>query len=106
MGALYDIATWVNAHALWPNLPVWAYVLITLVDTHITTTSVTLYLHRNQTHGSISFHPAVAQAIVASSASTRSSWLTSAISPIGISIRASGLKRQTRRSSPVKGGPA
>ena len=60
MGALHDIATWVNAHALWPNLPVWAYVLITLVDTHITTTSVTLYLHRNQTHGSISFHPAVA----------------------------------------------
>lgn len=30
-----------------------------LVDTHITTACVTLYLHRGQTHRSITFHPAV-----------------------------------------------
>jgi len=50
---------WVNAHALWPNLPVWIYMLVALIDTHITTASVTLYLHRCQTHRSTAFHPLV-----------------------------------------------
>ena len=58
--SLAGLATWINAHALWPNLPVWAYVAITLVDTHITTTCVTLYLHRCQTHGAIAFAAPVA----------------------------------------------
>ena len=44
--SLAGLATWINAHAVWPNLPVWAYVVITILDTHITTTCVTLYLHR------------------------------------------------------------
>ncbi len=57
VGALVD---WINAHAVWPNLPIWAYAGLALVDTHITTASVTLYLHRCQTHGSIVFHPIVA----------------------------------------------
>jgi stearoyl-CoA desaturase (delta-9 desaturase) len=56
---LTGLATWLNAHAVWPHLPVWAYVLITFVDTHITTTCVTLFLHRCQTHGAITFSPAV-----------------------------------------------
>jgi len=50
---------WINAHALWPNLPVWVYALLALIDTHITTANVTLYLHRGQTHRSIAFHPLV-----------------------------------------------
>ena len=53
--AIGQLATWINAHAVWPHLPVWAYVVLTLIDTHITTTCVTLYLHRCQTHRSISF---------------------------------------------------
>jgi stearoyl-CoA desaturase (Delta-9 desaturase) len=57
--SLGGLATWLNAHAVWPHLPVWAYVVITVIDTHITTTSVTLYLHRCQTHRSISFAPPI-----------------------------------------------
>lgn len=53
--ALRSLVTWINAHALWPDLPVWAYVVLTLIDTHITTTCVTLFLHRCQTHRSIDF---------------------------------------------------
>lgn len=37
----------------------WAYILLALALTHITITSVTLYLHRCQTHRSVDFHPAV-----------------------------------------------
>jgi stearoyl-CoA desaturase (delta-9 desaturase) len=59
-GLMNSTATWINAHALFPHLPVWSYVLLTFIDTHITTACVTLYLHRCQTHRSITFHPAVA----------------------------------------------
>jgi stearoyl-CoA desaturase (delta-9 desaturase) len=55
-----DFAGWLNAHALWPALPIWSYAVLALVDTHITTACVTLYLHRSQTHGAITFHPVVA----------------------------------------------
>ena len=48
--AVVAASAWVNAHALWPSLPAWAYALLTLVDTHITTACVTLFLHRCQTH--------------------------------------------------------
>jgi stearoyl-CoA desaturase (Delta-9 desaturase) len=57
---LSGTALWINAHALWPDLPVWSYGVIALVDTHVTTACVTLFLHRCQTHRSISLHPAVA----------------------------------------------
>lgn len=57
---LAGLGSWINAHAVWPNLPVWALVIITLIDTHITTTSVTLFLHRCQTHRSISFAAPIA----------------------------------------------
>jgi len=59
MSWLIAVGVWINAHALWASLPIWAYALIALVDTHITTACVTLYLHRSQTHRSISFNPAV-----------------------------------------------
>ena len=59
MAWLYAIGVWINAHALWAGLPLWAYALLTLVDTHLTTACVTLYLHRSQTHRSIAFSPAV-----------------------------------------------
>jgi stearoyl-CoA desaturase (delta-9 desaturase) len=48
-----------NEHALWPHAPFYFYILLTLIDTHITTTCVTLYLHRAQTHRSIKFAPIV-----------------------------------------------
>src|SRR6185436_1791439 len=59
MGWIVQVGTWINAHAFFSDLPIWSYAIITLIDTHITTASVTLYLHRCQTHRSISFHPAV-----------------------------------------------
>ena len=51
---------WLNARAVWPDLPIWSYALLALVDTHLTTACVTLYLHRCQTHRSITFNPVVA----------------------------------------------
>ena len=59
MSLLSTIGVWINAHAVWASLPAFTYVLLALVDTHITTACVTLYLHRCQTHRSISFHPAI-----------------------------------------------
>jgi len=58
MNAIVETPAWINAHALLGYLPVWTYLLIALVDTHITTACVTLFLHRCQTHRSISLHPA------------------------------------------------
>lgn len=55
-GWLQGIELWINERAVWPNLPVWIYILITFIDTHITTMDVTLYLHRCETHGSIIFN--------------------------------------------------
>jgi stearoyl-CoA desaturase (delta-9 desaturase) len=52
---------WLDSHALFAGAPLMVYVLATLIDTHITTACVTLYLHRCQTHRSITFHPVVAQ---------------------------------------------
>jgi stearoyl-CoA desaturase (delta-9 desaturase) len=57
--SLTGLASWINAHALWPSLPIWAYAIITFLDTHLTTTCVTLYLHRCQTHRAITFNPVV-----------------------------------------------
>jgi stearoyl-CoA desaturase (delta-9 desaturase) len=55
--------TWLNDHALVGHAPILFYVLATIIDTHITTACVTLYLHRSQTHRSITFHPLVAHAM-------------------------------------------
>ncbi len=41
------------------DLPLWAYVLITLGLTHITIASVTIFLHRQQTHRALVLHPLV-----------------------------------------------
>jgi len=51
--------TFLNQHAVWAHGPVLAYIVLALIDTHITTACVTLYLHRAQTHRSIKFHPVV-----------------------------------------------
>lgn len=39
------------------DLPWWGYVLATLVLTHITIGSVTIYLHRHQAHRALDLHP-------------------------------------------------
>ena len=39
--------------------PWWGYVLYLLVATHFTILAVTLYLHRDQTHRGVDFHPVV-----------------------------------------------
>jgi len=44
---------------MYHDLPVWAYILITLLLTHITIAGVTIYLHRNQTHRAVELHPLV-----------------------------------------------
>lgn len=51
---------WLNAHALFAGAPIAFYAFVTLIDTHLTTACVTLYLHRSQTHGAVTFHPIVA----------------------------------------------
>ena len=55
MNALLD---WVGHGLL--NLNWWQIVLYTLVTTHITIASVTIYLHRHQAHRAMDLHPAVA----------------------------------------------
>lgn len=42
------------------TLPWWGYVLVTLGMTHITIASVTIFLHRHQTHRALELHPAAA----------------------------------------------
>jgi stearoyl-CoA desaturase (delta-9 desaturase) len=59
MAWLTSAGAWIDAYAVWPHLPIWTYAVLALVDTHITTASVTLYLHRCQTHRSVVFHPVV-----------------------------------------------
>ena len=41
------------------DLPVWAYIVITLLLTHITIAGVTIYLHRHQTHRAVELHPVI-----------------------------------------------
>ena len=42
------------------NLSTWQVVVVTLVMTHVTIASVTIYLHRHQAHRSLDLHPSVA----------------------------------------------
>src|SRR5436190_3775384 len=53
----------INEHAVFAHGPFYVYFLLTLLDTHITTACVTLYLHRAQTHRSIEFHPVIEHAM-------------------------------------------
>ena len=41
------------------NLSFWGYVLATVVMTQITIASVTIYLHRHQTHRALTLHPII-----------------------------------------------
>jgi stearoyl-CoA desaturase (delta-9 desaturase) len=41
------------------ELPLWGYVAVTLVMTHITIAAVTIYLHRHQAHRALDLHPIV-----------------------------------------------
>ena len=41
------------------DLTLWGYIAVTLVFTHITIASVTIFLHRHQAHQALSLHPAV-----------------------------------------------
>ncbi len=41
------------------DLPWWGYLAIALVLTHTTIASVTIYLHRHQTHRALDLHPAI-----------------------------------------------
>jgi stearoyl-CoA desaturase (delta-9 desaturase) len=38
------------------DLPWWGYVVVTLVLTHITIASITIYLHRHQAHRALELH--------------------------------------------------
>lgn len=42
------------------DLPVWGYVAVALLLTHITIAAVTIYLHRHQAHRALDLHPAAA----------------------------------------------
>jgi stearoyl-CoA desaturase (delta-9 desaturase) len=43
----------------WWDLSFWGYVAVTLVLTHITIASVTIFLHRHQAHRALTLHPVV-----------------------------------------------
>jgi len=45
-------------HGLW-DLSFWGYVGVTLLLTHVTIASVTIFLHRHQAHRALTLHPAV-----------------------------------------------
>ena len=45
-------------HGLW-DLSFWGYIGVTLLLTHITIASVTIFLHRHQAHRALTLHPAV-----------------------------------------------
>lgn len=42
------------------ELPIWGYIAVTLVVTHITIVGVTIYLHRAMAHRAVDLHPIVA----------------------------------------------
>ena len=39
------------------DLPIWGYIVVTLVVTHITIAGVTIYLHRSMAHRAVELHP-------------------------------------------------
>ncbi len=41
------------------DLPIWGYIAVTLVATHITIAAVTIYLHRSMAHRAVALHPVV-----------------------------------------------
>lgn len=41
------------------SLPWWGYVIVTLLLTHVTIASVTIFLHRHQAHRALELHPAL-----------------------------------------------
>ena len=41
------------------NLSTWGYIVATLLLTHITIASVTIFLHRTQSHNALTLHPIV-----------------------------------------------
>lgn len=41
------------------NVPVWVYIIYTLILTHITVIGVTIFLHRSQAHRGLDLHPIV-----------------------------------------------
>lgn len=41
------------------DLPIWGYIAVLAITTHITVAGVTLFLHRSATHRSITLHPSV-----------------------------------------------
>lgn len=58
MNIFNTVLVWL-AHGLM-DLGAWQTVILTLVLTHITIASVTIYLHRHQAHRSLDLHPAIA----------------------------------------------
>jgi stearoyl-CoA desaturase (delta-9 desaturase) len=57
ISGLMDLPWWSNGLV---DLPWWGYIVVTLVLTHITIASVTIYLHRYSAHRALDLHPAVA----------------------------------------------
>jgi len=39
------------------DMPWWGYVVVTLIFTHITIASITIYLHRHSAHRALELHP-------------------------------------------------
>jgi stearoyl-CoA desaturase (delta-9 desaturase) len=46
---------------MFADLPIWAFIAIALILTHITIISVTVFLHRHQAHKALALHPIISQ---------------------------------------------
>ena len=57
ISSMFDAVVDLLAHGLWAGAGGWTVLLVTLLMTHATICSVTIYLHRAQAHRALDLHP-------------------------------------------------
>ncbi len=57
ISSMFDAVVDLLAHGLWASAGGWTVLLVTLLMTHATICSVTIYLHRAQAHRALDLHP-------------------------------------------------
>ena len=57
ISSMFDAVVNLLAHGLWASAGGWTVLLVTLLMTHVTICSVTIFLHRAQAHRALDLHP-------------------------------------------------
>ena len=57
ISSMFDAVVDLLAHGLWASAGGWTVLLVTLLMTHVTICSVTIFLHRAQAHRALDLHP-------------------------------------------------